>query len=122
MVDEQLVVVLGVVLMPRPVAGHVERGEDVHMTILQLRQHVGTYLKEMGIAHAGIQLFLVLRMDLIPVHPFLIEETIVLVHDLPQSLEVSVRTIGELLFVDAGREEQGAQGDEKEEISITYHD
>jgi hypothetical protein len=46
----------------------------------------------------------------------------VLVHDLPQSLEVSVRTIGELLFVDAGREEQGAQGDEKEEISKTYHD
>ena len=122
MVDEQFVVVLGVVLMPRPVAGHVERGEDVHMTIFQLRQHVGADLKKMSITHAGIQLFLVLRMDLIPVHPFLIEETVVLVHDLPQSLEVSVRTIGELLFVDAGREEQGAQGDEKEEISITYHD
>ena len=75
------------------------------MTVFEFRQRVGADFKEMGIAHIGCQLFLVFCMDIIPIYSLFLEEAVVLIHDLPQSLKVTVRTIGELLFVNAGGEE-----------------
>ena len=43
-------------------------------------------------------------MDIVPVDVFLCEETIVLVHEMPQSLEVAARIVVVFFFVDARRE------------------
>jgi hypothetical protein len=45
-------------------------------------------------------------MDSIPVNVLLTEEAVVLVHDVPQRLEVSARVVAVLLLIDAGSEEQ----------------
>ena len=45
-------------------------------------------------------------MDSIPVNVLLVEETVVLVHDVPQRLEVSACVVVVLLLIDAGSEEQ----------------
>ena len=53
-------------------------------------------------------------MDSIPVNVLLTEETVVLVHDVPQCLEVSACIVVVLLLIDARSEEQEATCEERD--------
>jgi hypothetical protein len=77
------VVVLWVVFMPLPILRVIVIVVEVNVAILQLCQHVGTYLEQLVITHAIVYTRLVNSVYRIPVDVFVIEVTIVLVTDFP---------------------------------------
>ena len=91
--------------MPGPVASVVVGGSQVDMSVAQFGQHVGEHLEELFAGHAAIHLCLVFLMHLIPVKSvgivLVVQEAVVLVDDLPQSLYVALGRVVELFLVHA---------------------
>ena len=104
------------VLVPGPVASHVVGCVEVDVAVAQLREHVGHHFECLCAGHGVVYLPGVLLMHSVPVHTFLREEAVVLVHDAPQGLEVAPRGVVELLFVDASRQKE--QGEQKHHDSL----
>ena len=84
------------------------------MPVAQLGEHIGEHLEELSLAEAAGGLRGIAVVDLLPVDVFLVEETIVAVHDLPEGLEIAVGGVGVFLFIDTRYERQEQ---EEEEVS-----
>ena len=84
----------GVVLMPVPVAPVVEGGIEVHVSVAQLRQHVGEHLEELVVVELSHRAYLIFIIYTVPVESvnlvFIVVETVVLIDDLPQGFEVAL--------------------------------
>ena len=78
------------------------------MAVAQFAEHVAEHLEQLLLCHVAIDLYLVFVVDLLPVEPvlvlFVVEEAVVLVDNPPQRLEVALRRVGKLLFVDTSRQ------------------
>ena len=63
------------------------------MSIPYLSKHLGEYLKELVGVHSGIDAVAIAGAHLVPVEPvgltLIVEEAVMLVHYLPQSLEIA---------------------------------
>ena len=97
-VEERVGNIAGIVFMPRPVACHVERSIEIDMAVAQFAHHIGQHLEELALRHLCIYLPGIALVNLIPVDRLLREEAVVLVHNLPQCLEVALRVVGKLVF------------------------
>ena len=68
------------------------------MSVTQLAEHVAQHLEELVLVHLVAYAYLIFIVCLIPVEPvfllLVVEETIVLVDNLPECLEVARRRIG----------------------------
>ena len=86
------------------------------MAVAQFAQHVGHHLKLLCVGHVVFESGRVACVHLVPVEsdglPFVVEETIVLVEDAPERLEIARRRVGIFVFVDTGCE-QRRQGHEQ---------
>ena len=91
--------------MPVPVATVVEGGVEVHVTVFQLGEHVGEYLKELVVVHRPFRAYLIYIIYGVPVEAIdlllVVEEAVVLVDDAPQGLEVPLRRVFVLCHIDA---------------------
>ena len=83
----------GVVLLPAPVAPRVEGRVEVDMAVAELRNHLGHHLKLLALAHLRVHPHGIFFVYGIPVHAFLLEETVVLVQDPPQGFEIALRVV-----------------------------
>ena len=67
----------------------------------------------MYLGHAGVELFGVALVHLIPVEPdglcLVVEEAVVLVYYVPESFEVAVGRVGIFVYIHAGGEEEEKQ-------------
>ena len=76
------------------------------MSVTQFCEHVTEHLEELGLRHLVVHAYLIFMIYLIPVESvlmlFVFEEAIVLIDNLPQSLEVASRRVSPFLLVDAG--------------------
>ena len=81
--------IVGIVEIPVPIARGVEIGVEVGMPILQLPEHVAQCIEERILVHrVGDQCGIALVYR-IPIHLFIGEEAVVLIHDLPKRLKIS---------------------------------
>ena len=76
------------------------------MSVAQLAEHVSQHLEELVIVEPSGHLRGVAFVNGLPADAFLGEKTVVLVHDTPQSLEVAIWRVGELVFVNAACKEE----------------
>ena len=83
----------GIVLLPAPVAPRVEGRVEVDMAVAELRDHLGHHLKLLALAHLRVHPHGIFFVYGIPVHAFLLEETVVLVQDPPQGFEIALRVV-----------------------------
>ena len=74
------------------------------MTVAQLAEHVGQHLEQLFAAYSVPRAYLIYIIYIIPVYILIIKEAVVLVHNLPQGLEVALRSILVLVFVDASND------------------
>ena len=97
--------------MPRPVAAVVVGCIQVDVAVAQLAEHVAEHLEQLLVVHAVVHADLIFLIDGVPVKPVLVllvvEEAVVLVDNLPQRLEVTLRRVVELLLVDAAGDAGG---------------
>ena len=112
LVDGALIVV-DRILFPNPVARHIVRGDEVGVSVAQFLEHFSTQFKEFLIGHVVAHTSTVSAVDFVPIHVFVGKETVVLIHDLPQCLEVAHSIVVPFLFVVAARHGQCGQDDEQ---------
>ena len=95
--------------MPVPVTPVVEGGVEVHVSVFQLGEQVGENLEELVVVHRAFHAYLIYIVEFVPVEPIdlllVVEETVVLIDDTPQGLEVTLRSVFVLDYVDARNEE-----------------
>ena len=108
-------VVLGIGLVPGPVASVVHGVGEVDVSVAQLAEHVGEHLEELCLRHLVAYAYLIFVIYVVPVEAvfvlLVVEEAVVLVQDVPQGLEVARRRVGALVGVDAGG--QGGERDKE---------
>ena len=98
--------VAGVVFVPSPVAAVVEGGAQVYVAVAQFAEHIGEHLEQLLATDAVPRAYLIYIIYIVPVYILVIKEAVVLVHDLPQGLEVALGGIFVLDFVYARSEEE----------------
>ena len=77
------------------------------MAVAQLTEHIGQHLEELVIVIDACRAYLIYMIDGIPVETilmgFVVEETVMLVDDMPKGLEVAFGGIVVLGLIDTGR-------------------
>ena len=106
-----IVEVGGIILFPCPVASHVGCSVEVDMSVAQLGKHVAKYLLQLGGTHVLVQLSTIPCMHLVPIQAYglclIIQETIVLVDNLPKGFHIALGGIVELHLIDTRGKRQG---------------
>ena len=87
------------------------------MTVFQLCEHVSQYLEKVFVALGGFHLGLILGVDGIPIHLFVIQETVMLIDDAPKGFEIVHWGVLEVVFAHAGRESE----QEQDEVRQSFH-
>jgi hypothetical protein len=86
--------------MPPPIPAIVERAIQVYVAIAQFAKHIGQYLKQLFAIDIIARAYLIYIINRVPVNIFIVEEAVVLIDYLPQRLEVALRGVFVLDFVD----------------------
>ena len=76
------------------------------MPVAKLCEHTGQHFKRLAFGHGVVDLLRVFRMNGIPVHILLLKETVVLIHNFPQSLKVASWVVGQFVLVNTACEEK----------------
>lgn len=102
--------------MKAPVAGVVESGIEIDVSVLQGGEHVAEYLQKLLGGHRLIgDPRLVHGTHAVPVHALFLEEAVALVHDRPQCLQVAPVGVGKLFLIHAGGEQAEHQRESQAE-------
>jgi hypothetical protein len=78
--------------------------------VAQLGQHIAQHFEQSLPGHVGSDVFAIPIIDFIPIEPiflsFIIKKAVMLVHHLPQGLEIALGSVGELFFTDASSRQE----------------
>ena len=111
-----------IVLVPTPIAAVVERRIEVHMAITQFAQHIREHLEQLVLVGFFPRAYLIYIIYSIPVEAvfmlLIVEETVVLIDNLPKGLKVPLSRIREFFLIDAGR--SGEQGQEEPDNDLSH--
>ena len=94
--------------MPFPVAAVIEGGVEVDVSVAQLRKHICQDFKELIVCDTPSRAYIIFIKCLLPVESvgmlLIVEETVVLVDELPKCLEVSLWCVRVFVLVDTSAE------------------
>ncbi len=97
LLNETPVEILRIIRPPFAVVRHVEPAYKVGMAVAEFIKHFRAYVEKFFHLHLVVDTGAVLRADGVPVDTFLGEETIMLVEYRPESVEVAVIVVVELV-------------------------
>ena len=120
MACKRVAVVLRIIFVESPVTAVVEASKEVDMTVLEFGKHIAQHLQLLIIGHARVETGRIDGMDRVPVDTFLLKEAVMLIHDLPQRLEIAQRRVFIHILIDARRERQGKKQERKQPQNLLH--
>ena len=106
--NQVVVVVGGIILIPRPIASNIERGIDIYVAVAQGINHLVEHVEKLELCLDGVlEKRGIFAMHTLPIDTLLFKEAIMLIERLPERLEVTAQTIVllQLVIVETSSEE-----------------